>query len=291
MSRYKFSGHETFQCRHFWLKKGYDFVKSGETFKSNEALVMLGVGKNMITSISHWMKAFQVADNETGELTEFGHYVFGKEGKDPYLEDIGTLFLLHYNIMTNPQQASIYQMTFEEFRKTRIDSEFTAELLFDFITRKLKKEQEAFSEKSLQNDIKVFLRTYETSSKRGSKSIEDDFSSVLIELDLIDPIQNTFINGEQVYRIQYNERDDLDKLIYLYAILDQFEGSKSVSVKEIQSAVSDKFLCNREGTEEKLNALSEAGYVVYKQDAGRKEVQLKNKLSKWDVLNKYYGNV
>ncbi len=291
MRRYKFSGHETFQCRHFWLKKGYDFVKSGEAFKSKEALVKLGVGKNMITSISHWMKAFKVADNESGELTKFGHYVFGEEGKDPYLEDIGTLFLLHYNIMTNPQQASIYQMTFEEFRKTRIDSEFTAELIFDFVTRKLKKEQEAFSEKSLQNDVKVFLRTYETSSKRGSKSIEDDFSSVLIELDLIDPIQNTFINGEQVCRIKYNERDDLDKLIYLYAILDQFEGSESVSVKEIQSAVSDKFLCNREGTEEKLNALSEAGYIVYKQDAGRKEVQLKNKLSKWDVLNKYYGNV
>ena len=291
MSKYKFSGHESFQCRHFWLKKGYDFVNSGRAFKSHEALIMLGVGKNMISSISHWMKAFQVVHNESGELTEFGHYVFGKEGKDPYLEDIGTLFLLHYNVMTNPPQASIYQMTFEEFRKTRIDSEFTAGLLFDFIIRKLKKEQENFSEKSLRNDIKVFLRTYETSSKRGVKSIEDDFSSVLIELDLIDPVHNTFIDGEQVYRIQYNERDDLDKLIYLYAVLDQFEGRDSISVKEIQSAVSDKFLCNREGTEKKLNTLSEEGYVVYKQDAGRKEVQLKNKLTKWEVLNKYYVNV
>jgi hypothetical protein len=50
MKDYKFSGHETFQCRHFWLKKGYDFVKKEGDFKSNDALIELGVGKNMISS-------------------------------------------------------------------------------------------------------------------------------------------------------------------------------------------------------------------------------------------------
>lgn len=291
MSEYKFSGHETFQCRHFWLKKGYDFVKSGGVFKSNDALVRLGVGKNMITSISHWMKAFKVADNESGELTEFGSFVFGDDGIDPYLEDIGTLWLLHYNIMSNYKQASIYKLTFEEFRKTRIDSEFTSEVLYDFITRKLRQEGEAYSEKSLRNDIKVFLRMYQTTSKRGSKSIEDDFSSVLIELDLIDPVQDTFINGDQVFRIQYNEQPDLNKLIYLFAILDSFEDQLSVSFEEIDKKVSAKFLLNKEGTEGKLSELADAGLIVYKQDAGRKEVQFKSKLNKWDVLKKYYGRV
>lgn len=291
MSEYKFSGHETFQCRHFWLKKGYDFVKSGGVFKSNDALVRLGVGKNMITSISHWMKAFKVADNESGELTEFGNFIFEDKGTDPYLEDVGTLWLLHYNIMSNYRQASIYKLTFEEFRKTRIDSEFTSEILFDFITRKLRQEGEAYSEKSLRNDIKVFLRMYQTTSKRGSKSIEDDFSSVLIELDLIDPVQDTFINGDQVFRIQYNEQPDLNKLIYLFAMLDSFEGQTSVSFEEIDKKVSAKFLLNKEGTEGKLSELADAGLIVYKQDAGRKEVQFKSKLNKWDVLKKYYGGV
>lgn len=291
MSGYKFSGHETFQCRHFWLKKGYDFVKDKGEFKSNDALVRLGVGKNMITSISHWMKAFKVADNESGAITEFGDFIFSENGKDPYLEDVGTLWLLHYNIMSNSSQASIYKLTFEEFRRTRIDSEFTAEILFDFITRKLRQEGEAYSEKSLRNDIKVFLRMYQTTSKRGSKSIEDDFSSVLIELDIIDPVQDTFINGEQVFRIQYNEQRDLDKLIYLYSILDTFEDELSVSFEEIDTEVSAKYLLNKEGMEAKLTELADSGLIVYKQDAGRKEVQFKSKLNKWDVLNKYYGRV
>lgn len=50
-----FSGHETFQCRHLWLKKGYDFVKSGKAFSDEDAVVELGVGKNMVTAIRYWM--------------------------------------------------------------------------------------------------------------------------------------------------------------------------------------------------------------------------------------------
>ena len=291
MSQYKFSGHETFHCRHFWLKKGYDFNQLGGDQRSNDAVVRLGVGKNMVTSIHYWMKAFKVTNSESSEITDFGHFIFSSNGKDPYLEDIGTLYMLHYNLMTNLNQASIYSITFEEFRKTRIDSEFTAELLFEFAARKLRVERLDYSEKSLRNDIKVFLRTYQTATKRGSKSIEDDFASVLLELNFVNPIQDTFINAEQVFRIRYDEQPRLSKLIFLHALLDRYEGQESISVKDIQRDVSDKFLCNRDGTEKKLNDLSDSGYLVYKQDAGRKEIQFKSNLNKWDVLKKYYDEV
>jgi hypothetical protein len=57
-----FSGHETFQCRHLWLKKGCDFVKSGKVFGAEDAVVELGVGKNMVTSIRYWMRAFDLLE-------------------------------------------------------------------------------------------------------------------------------------------------------------------------------------------------------------------------------------
>ena len=291
MSNYKFSGHETFQCRHFWLKKGYDFVKKEGDFRSNEALIELGVGKNMISSINHWLKVFGLTDYESGELTEFAHKVFGEDSYDPYLEDNGSLYLLHFNILSNSQLASIYGMVFGEFRKTRISSEFTNNQLYEFITRKLNIEGVAYSENTIRNDIKVFLRTYQTSSKRGSKSIEDDFASVLIGLNLIDPVQDVFIDGEQVYKLQYDDQESLNELIFLYTIIDKFRDQTSISFEEIQAEVSDKFLCNREGTEAKLNALAENGYLVYKQDAGRKEIQIKSSIDKWTILNKYYGRV
>lgn len=59
MSKLRFSGHESFQCRNLWLKKGYDYLKSKREYKSpfNEewAVIDLGVGKNMVSSIRFWM--------------------------------------------------------------------------------------------------------------------------------------------------------------------------------------------------------------------------------------------
>ena len=48
MSKYTFSGHESFPCKTLWLKKGYDFVKEEKDFNAPEAVVDLGVGKNMV---------------------------------------------------------------------------------------------------------------------------------------------------------------------------------------------------------------------------------------------------
>lgn len=91
---YKFSGHESFPCKSLWLKNGYDFVVGGNDFNSPDAVITLGVGKNMVASIRYWLRAFGVTDNDT--LTELGNYLFDEsKGKDKYLEDTATLWLLH----------------------------------------------------------------------------------------------------------------------------------------------------------------------------------------------------
>lgn len=50
--RYSFSGHESFHCKSLWLKKGYDFLADEGQFNDINAVVELGVGKNMVASIS-----------------------------------------------------------------------------------------------------------------------------------------------------------------------------------------------------------------------------------------------
>jgi hypothetical protein len=290
MGNYKFSGHETFQCRHFWLKKGYDFLSNKKDFKTNDALVELGVGKNMVSSMSYWIKAFQIA-NVQNEATELGQRLFDSEGFDPFLEDIGTQFILHYKIQENDSFASIYKLTFETFRKTRIANEFTESQLQDFVVKFLVKHGESVSPKSISNDIKVLLRMYLNNAKRSSKSIEDDYASLLIGLDLIQAVDGVFVDGEMLYKLNYCEQRQLDKLVFLFFILDKFEGQSSISIETIQSEVSDLVLCNREGTEQKIEKLSDLGFLVYKNDSGRREIQLKESLNKWNVLRRYYDRV
>lgn len=61
--KYTFSGHDSFQCRQLWLKKGYDYIQSKKSFNDEDAVVKLGVGKNMVSAIRYWMKAFNIIDS------------------------------------------------------------------------------------------------------------------------------------------------------------------------------------------------------------------------------------
>lgn len=287
MSSVRFSGHETFNCRHFWLKKGHDFVNSNKEFRDVDAVVSLGVGKNMVNSIHFWMKAFDLI-NEGGELSNLSYSIFDSQnGFDPYLEDLGTQWLLHYHLLQK-DHSSIYRIVFDEFRKSRVSSEFTTKQLHDFLIRKLKKEGEVISENTLESDIKVFIRNYITQYQRGSKSLEDDFSSILTGLGLITAVKGVMVENHQLYRIEYDTQTTLNPLIFLYGIINSFGNQVSISVSDIQIQVSDKFLCNREGTDEKLFKLQEAGILVYKENAGRKEIQIKKNFQQMDILRSYY---
>ena len=184
--------------------------------------------------------------------------------------------------------SSIYKLAFINFRKTRISSEFTSKQLEDFISKLLISEGVNFSQKSIENDVKVFIRNYVSLYKKGAKSLEDDFSSLLINLGIISIVPDSHIEGLQVFKLLYNAKENLPSEVLLFSILDSFDGEISISVNDIQNEISDLFLCNREGTEAKLIELQDKGYIVYKDDSGRKEIQIKNKLNKWDVLKNYY---
>ena len=89
-----FSGHEPFYCRQFWLKKGSDFVVAGNSFSVADAVVELGVGKNMGTSILYWLKSFNVLDNQQ-QPSELGKFLFSDEGADPYYINMDSTVLMN----------------------------------------------------------------------------------------------------------------------------------------------------------------------------------------------------
>jgi hypothetical protein len=95
-SNYRFSGHETFPCRYAWLPKAVQHLSRDHLLFSDEenAMVSLGVGKNMVRAIKFWAEASGVIEELKPEglrVTNFGNDVLGREGYDPYLERIQTV--------------------------------------------------------------------------------------------------------------------------------------------------------------------------------------------------------
>ena len=102
----RFSGHESFACRYAWLPKAFRAIVQDPTaFQDVEqAMVRLGVGKNMVRSIRFWVEVMGVAApraEKTLAPTGFGQAIFAEEGFDPFLEDVRTLWLVVYLLVAD----------------------------------------------------------------------------------------------------------------------------------------------------------------------------------------------
>jgi len=283
-----FSGHESFQCRQLWLKKGYDFVVQGKSFNSDDAVVELGVGKNMVGSIRYWMKAFNLLTKDD-KLTIFASKLLSDDGWDPYLEDEGSLWLLHYYLIKSGF-ASTYSLVFNELRKEKI--EFTRDNFISLVKRKSEFEKNfVFNERTLIEDFSVMTKMYQRSNS-SSKDKEDSFSGLLTDLDLI----KSYTKGKEEFLIIENtERSEIPAEIILFAILDNETFDKSVNFNAIEqnyNSVGSVFAINRPGLLQKIDALTTIypKNLTFNDHAGIKELQFKIKPTAISILNKYYAN-
>src|SRR5262250_2085443 len=120
--RASFAGHETFPFRYAWLKKGVDAVKKdAEVFGRDDAMVTFGVGKNMVTSIRHWGMTIGILEEDPAvpnnrgrrlRVTDLGNTLFSDNGWDPYLEDAGTLWLIHWRMAARREHATTWWWVF-----------------------------------------------------------------------------------------------------------------------------------------------------------------------------------
>lgn len=280
--KYTFSGHESFPCKSLWLKKGYDFVVTGNDFNSPEAVIGLGVGKNMVASIRFWLKAFGITEND--EITWLGNYLFDESlGKDKYLEDIATLWLLHFNLVFS-EEASLYKMFFCGVQRER--TRFEREQVLTYVKLKMADSKVGlFNDNTVKKDIGVLLLNYALPRKPQSN---EDFSSLLIDLDLIR--QSSEGKG---YYFNVDGKRKVTKEIFLYGLLKLKvqEGDNTIPFDTIQERVGLVFCMQDYETIEilKLLASDYSQYFAYSDVAGIKQVQFTKDLDVKQVLDNYYG--
>jgi hypothetical protein len=234
--RYRFSGHETFPFRYTWPSKAVRHV--GDLpgfFNDDEALVILGVGKNMVRSIRHWSEALGLVESpERGifQTTVLGKALFGAGGWDPFMEAPGTLWLLHWHLVRDIENASTWTLAFTrwtalEFRKEQLLSwlwGLTSEAPNTRVTQN-----------SLKRDVEVFLRTY-TPGKSGKKRLEEDsFDCPLVELGLIQELE------KGVFSFVRGPKPSLPHEIFIYGLLDywnrRFDAQAVLSFEQIMHGV------------------------------------------------------
>jgi len=230
-NRCKFSGHQTFVLRFGWLEKGFEFINGGKHFSDSNAIVDLGVGKNMVDSIKYWCEMTGIL--EDGIVSSFGQKLLGeKNGWDPYLEDNASWWLLHWKLVTNPAFQTAGTALFSYLRKPEFSKRDVAEAALRLVDAGKK----APSDNIIMRDVDCYIRSYcGTRRFEKKKAGEESFECPLQELNLIQPM-----NDGGMFRFSIGRKTSLPPEVIGYAIC-EYLGKEKKSAMTIQRVLYKEY--------------------------------------------------
>lgn len=240
----------------------------------------------MVAAVRYWYKAFGLnKDAGTGWIAD---YIFKSEmGKDPYTEDLGTLWLLHF-LLIYSGEASLYKMFFVDFQKER--RLFDREQVVSFVKRKMIEagKENLFNENTVKKDVGVLLLNY--CLPRNPQSNED-FSTLLMDLDLMRQVDKTDGDDKRNgYYFNVEGKRKVTPAIFLFALLmTKDENDNSVSYDTLYE-LGLMFCMTDLEVIDMLKYLSEeySESLTYSDVAGIRQLQFTKQMDAKQVLEKYY---
>jgi hypothetical protein len=301
---FRFSGHETFPCRYTWLPKAVTHIRKNPHLFSDEdrAMVTLGVGKNMVRAIRFWAEVAGVAhpNHKDGwSVTEFGENLFGYDGYDPYLEDIQTLWLIHWKISSRVRDP-LFAWHFLLNRWHRSEF-FRSEVL-----RALRDEADRMGKKisnvTLEHHFTTFLHTYVPTKGQKREVLEDNLDCPLVELELIQKTGERTLREtsrhESVYAFRMEEKPEISPQLFAFCVHDYWTqrraNEKTLSLRDIsvaEGSVGQIFKLPERDIRERLEDLksASAGAFEFKESAALQQIVRLEERNQGDLLDSVYG--
>ena len=302
MAQYRFTGHETFPCRYPWLPKTVSALQEHPNlFKDiDDAIVVLGVGKQMARAIRFWVEAAKVVEKqEKGDLkvSLLGDDLLGENGFDPYLEDIQTLWLIHWNFSTHPESPIF---AWDYLMNRWQDPEITPSSAVASFKKEADSLDRQLSIVTLKQHFNIFLHTYVPTRGKKGKILEDNLDCPLTELDLIRQIGETVSddNGkrELIYNFNRDPKPQISQPLFFYCLDDfwknYYSKEKSLQFHEIASGHGGPgqiFKLSEQEIRDRLEEIEDFtdGAMRFRESANLRQIQKQRDINK-NLLDAIY---
>lgn len=289
----KFRAHDTFFIRKGWLNKGMKHV----TLKPNvfidrkeNPMDVLGIGANMVKALRYWLQVVGLTEEPTKgarmqSFTEFGQLVFEN---DKFIEETGTLYLLHYKMVSNENLATAWYIFFNEFNMTEITKEDFAIAVNNYLT----KIGETVAPRSIEDDFMCIINTYlpRIKSNPNKVSPENNIDCPFGELGLIDFMNKT----KKIYRKAIPSVNSFDPWVILAVIFDRANGAVEIPLNELLMAPSNigkVFNLDAISMLDILHRVEKTGLIKIIRTAGLDIIHVKEQMSFEQCVNQYYQSI
>lgn len=286
----KFRAHDTFFIRKGWLSKGLRNINvDAGVFMGTmgNPMDVLGIGANMVKALRYWLQAVKLTSEPgTGRkvqtFTDLGEVIFAN---DPYIEEMGTLWLLHYQLASNKEDATAWYYFFNEFKPTEFNKDDFTRQLNNYV----KINGGEVSERALEDDYNCIINTYVSRMKSNPEKVqpESNIDCPFGELGLID-IAN---KKDKLYKKSTPKKDMIHPLIVLAVILDQANGKEEIKISSIQNDpcnVGKVFNLDIIMLTALLYKIELMGYIKVIRTAGLDVIRIVKETSFIDAIRDYY---
>ncbi|WP_312048274.1 DUF4007 family protein [Anaerotignum sp.] len=294
----KFRAHDTFFIRKGWLYKGMKNVRNDAAVfmgVNGNPMDILGIGSNMVKSLRYWLQAVGLTSEPTSgkrtqSFTELGNLIFEY---DPYIEEMGTLWLLHYKLATNFNEATAWYDFFNEFNL----NEFTRDDFVLQLNSFIRMNDNEVSERSLEDDFNCIINTYVPRIKSNPEKVhpESNIDCPLGELGLIDIVNKNHKDDQGKRQVLYKKsvpkKDTIHPLVLLAVILDNADGETEIKISAIQNDKNNAgkiFNLDIISLITLLNKIELLGYIKVIRTAGLDVVRIENEMNFLDCVREYY---
>lgn len=194
-----YSQHQSFYLRDRWLSKAIKNINTNNSFFfEKDAFEKVGLGKNMVQSLKHWIIAtnlyeeFKEGSSKVHKITNLG--IFVRE-KDIAIKYFNTAGLLHFSLATNLQISTAWYWLFNIYSETV----FTREELFIELRNWVQNnEKRVIAENSLKRDIDCLIKLYTTGG--SNLDPEEVILSPLYKLHLLEERNGTIYKREPNFK-------------------------------------------------------------------------------------------
>ena len=304
-SQMKFRSHETFFIRKGWLSKGMRavqndplvFMRSG----SESPTDTLGLGANMVKALRYWLQATGLtiepkSGKRSQQFTDFGKLVFEN---DPYFEETGTLWALHFLLASNKALATSWYYFFNEFNMRTFSKDDFTKAISNYLALQIEKIP---SQRSLEDDFNCILGTYISREKlQPGKTIspENNIDCPLGELGIVDVDSK----AQRTFKKRTANINLIPNSILLFGIIYQLQQNPGQSSRVQSSGTPIESLLNERGSIGKifnldsvalltgLYRLENSGCISVVTTAGIDEIRVRSNKGWLECLADYYKEI
>ncbi|ASG29232.1 DUF4007 family protein [Fusobacterium polymorphum] len=290
----KFRAHETFFLRKGWLNKGLKQVKiKADVFtdKEENPMDIFGIGSNMVKALRYWLQVTGLTKENTSgkrfqQFTELGEIIYFN---DKYLEELGTLFLLHYKLATNKEEATSWYYFFNIFNQL----DFSKDEFVNEINKYISIEGFNVALRSLNDDFNCIINTYISRGKLNLEKVsaENNIDSPFGELGLI----NVSFRGKNFrYRKSLVKSSAIDPWIALAVIVEEAKGETSIQLNDLLNNpcnIGRIFNLDAISMLEILHNIEKIGKIKIIRTAGLDIIIINEKLTFLECVENYYKKI